>query len=221
MSHCCIIGCAALYVGYEIKWNIVFISRPYEKPIPISGREFKRGFGSLPFIAGHFFTGKMLKSKVGVCLLKVQFSSRWDFGRLCLIRPISGIQIRRYYYYLQHVPLQKIARACIFLSAKVEEQPRRLEHVINTAHFILNTGTPSNPRVYQPLDPHGDVSSLFWRQTVHFISVHCTSAWTALPSPNLKCRYLAMTLRSISVRWRSWSETRLLSFRPSVSPHLG
>eukprot|EP00116_Pleurobrachia_bachei_P013196 sb/3473458/ len=43
----------------------------------------------------------------------------------------------------------KIAKACIFLSAKVEEQPRRLEHVINTAHYILTYNTQGG---YKPLE---------------------------------------------------------------------
>ena len=80
-----------------------------------------------------------------------------------------------------------IAKACIFLSAKVEEQPRRLEHVINTAHFILNTGTPSNPRVYQPLDLHSDVRLLdtsiyllFWSVVVFYNEVLTSHIWLNL-----------------------------------------
>jgi cyclin T len=42
-----------------------------------------------------------------------------------------------------------MAPACLFLAAKVEEQPRKLEHVIKVAHACLNrdhnTPTP-DPR---------------------------------------------------------------------------
>jgi len=31
-----------------------------------------------------------------------------------------------------------MAQACLFLAAKVEEQPRKLEHVIKVAHMILH-----------------------------------------------------------------------------------
>jgi cyclin T len=40
-----------------------------------------------------------------------------------------------------------VAPACLFLAAKVEEQPRRLEHVIREAHMLL---APT-----QPLDARG------------------------------------------------------------------
>ena len=42
---------------------------------------------------------------------------------------------------------QWVAPACLFLAAKVEEQPRRLEHVIREAHMLL---APT-----QPLDARG------------------------------------------------------------------
>lgn len=44
-----------------------------------------------------------------------------------------------------------IAPAALFLAAKVEEQPRKLEHVIKVAHACLN---PQEP----PLDSRSDVS---------------------------------------------------------------
>lgn len=39
--------------------------------------------------------------------------------------------------------LQVIAPAALFLAAKVEEQPRKLEHVIKVAHACLNPQEPS------------------------------------------------------------------------------
>lgn len=44
-----------------------------------------------------------------------------------------------------------IAPAALFLAAKVEEQPRKLEHVIKVAHACLN---PQE----SPLDSRSDVS---------------------------------------------------------------
>lgn len=46
---------------------------------------------------------------------------------------------------------QVIAPAALFLAAKVEEQPRKLEHVIKVAHACLN---PQET----PLDSRSDVS---------------------------------------------------------------
>ena len=44
-----------------------------------------------------------------------------------------------------------MAQACLFLAAKVEEQPRKLEHVIKVAHMILH-------RDQAPLDTKSVVS---------------------------------------------------------------
>lgn len=38
---------------------------------------------------------------------------------------------------------QVISPAALFLAAKVEEQPRKLEHVIKVAHACLNPQEPS------------------------------------------------------------------------------
>lgn len=46
---------------------------------------------------------------------------------------------------------QVIAPAALFLAAKVEEQPRKLEHVIKVTHACLN---PQDP----PPDTRSDVS---------------------------------------------------------------
>lgn len=45
-----------------------------------------------------------------------------------------------------------IAAASLFLAAKVEEQPRKLEHVIKVAHICLH-------REQAPLDTKSEVSS--------------------------------------------------------------
>lgn len=46
-----------------------------------------------------------------------------------------------------------ISAAALFLAAKVEEQPRKLEHVIKVAHICLHRDQPS-------LDSRSDVSTL-------------------------------------------------------------
>lgn len=43
-----------------------------------------------------------------------------------------------------------MAPCCLFLAAKVEEQPRKLEHVIRVAHACLHRGAP-------PLDTSSEV----------------------------------------------------------------
>jgi hypothetical protein len=43
-----------------------------------------------------------------------------------------------------------MAAAALFLAAKVEEQPRKLEHVIKVAHMCLNRDQP-------PLDTKSEV----------------------------------------------------------------
>lgn len=63
---------------------------------------------------------------------------------------------------------QVIAPAALFLAAKVEEQPRKLEHVIKVAHACLNPQEPSP-------DVRSDVSVglrllLFLRDRSDFIS---------------------------------------------------
>ena len=45
-----------------------------------------------------------------------------------------------------------MAPCCLFLAAKVEEQPRKLEHVIRVAHACLHREGP-------PLDPKSEVKN--------------------------------------------------------------
>jgi len=48
--------------------------------------------------------------------------------------------------------LQSMSGACLFLAAKVEEQPRKLEHVIRTGYMCTHRDQP-------PLDVKSDVSA--------------------------------------------------------------
>jgi len=50
------------------------------------------------------------------------------------------------------VILQSMSSACLFLAAKVEEQPRKLEHVIRTGYMCTHREQP-------PLDVKSDVSA--------------------------------------------------------------
>lgn len=55
---------------------------------------------------------------------------------------------------------QVIAPAALFLAAKVEEQPRKLEHVIKVAHACLNPQDPS-PDIRSDVSAFS-VISLLW-----------------------------------------------------------
>ena len=46
-----------------------------------------------------------------------------------------------------------MSTACLFLAAKVEEQPRKLEHVLKTCHGCLHREEP-------PLDVTSNVSNI-------------------------------------------------------------
>lgn len=61
---------------------------------------------------------------------------------------------------------QVIAPAALFLAAKVEEQPRKLEHVIKVAHACLNPQEPSP-------DVRSDVS--VQKHGSQLASHHCVS----------------------------------------------
>ena len=60
-----------------------------------------------------------------------------------------------------------MAAAALFLAAKVEEQPRKLEHVIKVAHMCLNRDQP-------PLDTKSEVSLFFLSllSTMDAVSCH-------------------------------------------------
>ena len=53
-------------------------------------------------------------------------------------------------------PLQIISQTTLFLAAKVEEQPRKLEHVIKIAHACISPQEPA-------LDTKSNVSKLWLR----------------------------------------------------------
>ena len=52
-------------------------------------------------------------------------------------------------YFVCFLTPQSIAAAALFLAAKVEEQPRKLEHVVRVAHVLSNRERPQ-------LDPKSD-----------------------------------------------------------------
>jgi len=54
-------------------------------------------------------------------------------------------------YCVCFVMLQSMSGACLFLAAKVEEQPRKLEHVIRTGYMCTHRDQP-------PLEVKSDVS---------------------------------------------------------------
>lgn len=79
------------------------------------------------------------------------------------IIPLSPIFIRiltlSFFSILQNVKiqlviLQVIAPCCLFLSAKLEEQPRKLEHVIKVANLCLQNTDQLDPKseVYMGLE---------------------------------------------------------------------
>ena len=57
--------------------------------------------------------------------------------------------------------LQIISQTTLFLAAKVEEQPRKLEHVIKVAHACVN---PQDP----PLDTKSNVSDVYGWDVLHY-----------------------------------------------------
>ena len=52
-------------------------------------------------------------------------------------------------------PQQNIAAAFLFLACKVEEQPRKLEHVVTVAYGCLHRGEPM-------IDPSSEVNNVFY-----------------------------------------------------------
>lgn len=68
---------------------------------------------------------------------------------------------RLIYYLTEFLFLQSISACAIFLAAKVEEQPRKLEHVIKVAHMCLHRDSPA-------LDIKSEVSSSLPKQFLFF-----------------------------------------------------
>jgi len=62
-------------------------------------------------------------------------------NQLCINTAI--VYMHRFYMYHSFQQFQKntISTASIFLAAKVEEQPRKLEYVIKIAHYCLHRDT--------------------------------------------------------------------------------
>ena len=62
--------------------------------------------------------------------------------QLCINTAI--VYMQRFYMFHSFTRFHRnsIASAALFLAAKVEEQPRKLEHVIKVAHMCLHRGAP-------------------------------------------------------------------------------
>ena len=62
--------------------------------------------------------------------------------QLCINTAI--VYMQRFYMFHSFTRFHRnsIASAALFLAAKVEEQPRKLEHVIKVAHMCLHRGQP-------------------------------------------------------------------------------
>ncbi|XP_072173487.1 uncharacterized protein [Diadema setosum] len=74
---------------------------------------------------------------------------RLQVFQLCINTAI--VYMHRFYMYhtFTRFPRNSIAAAALFLAAKVEEQPHKLEHVIRVCHACLHRGEP-------PLDPRSN-----------------------------------------------------------------
>lgn len=73
--------------------------------------------------------------------------------------------MHRFYVFHSLVQFHRnaIATAALFLAAKVEEQPRKVEHVLKVAHMCLHRETPTS------LDTKSEVCvSLFWCATLPY-----------------------------------------------------
>jgi len=67
---------------------------------------------------------------------------RLEVTQLCINTAI--VYMQRFYMFHSFTRFHRnsIASAALFLAAKVEEQPRKLEHVIKIAHMCLHRGQP-------------------------------------------------------------------------------
>merc|ERR1712110_1286520 len=67
---------------------------------------------------------------------------RLEVTQLCINTAI--VYMQRFYMFHSFTRFHRnsIASAALFLAAKVEEQPRKLEHVIKVAHMCLHRGAP-------------------------------------------------------------------------------
>uniref|UniRef100_A0A2R5LKS1 Putative cdk9 kinase-activating protein cyclin t n=1 Tax=Ornithodoros turicata TaxID=34597 RepID=A0A2R5LKS1_9ACAR len=77
---------------------------------------------------------------------------RLSVTQLCINTAI--VYMHRFYYYHSFTKFHRnaIAACALFLAAKVEEQPRKLEHVIKVAHVCLHRDAPAlnpNSEAYQ------------------------------------------------------------------------
>merc|ERR1711881_348904 len=72
---------------------------------------------------------------------------RLEVTQLCINTAI--VYMQRFYMFHSFTRFHRnsIASAALFLAAKVEEQPRKLEHVIKVAHMCLHRGGQPPPNV--------------------------------------------------------------------------
>ncbi|XP_035658177.1 cyclin-T2-like, partial [Branchiostoma floridae] len=68
---------------------------------------------------------------------------RLTVNQLCIITAIVYMHRLYMYHSFTKIPQKSLAAACLFLAAKVEEQPRKLEHVIRVAHVCLHRDSPN------------------------------------------------------------------------------
>merc|ERR1719226_209264 len=67
---------------------------------------------------------------------------RLQVTQLCINTAIVYMQRFYMFHSFSRFHRNSIAAAALFLAAKVEEQPRKLEHVIKIAHMCLHRGQP-------------------------------------------------------------------------------
>ncbi|XP_077869552.1 cyclin-T1-like [Saccoglossus kowalevskii] len=78
---------------------------------------------------------------------------RMNVTQLCINTAI--VYMHRFYMHHSFTKFHRnsISPACLFLAAKVEEQPRKLEHVVRVAHACLHREGPT-------LDPQSEVRKI-------------------------------------------------------------
>lgn len=93
--------------------------------------------------------GQIYFSNTCVIILNYLFYQKYFLNfyfstQLCINTAI--VYMHRFYVFhsFTHFPWQSIASAALFLAAKVEEQPRKLEHVIKVAHLCKNHNNHAN-----------------------------------------------------------------------------
>ncbi|OQR79101.1 hypothetical protein BIW11_05968, partial [Tropilaelaps mercedesae] len=94
---------------------------------------------------------KELSQRQQTANLIQEMGQRLHVNQLCINTAI--VYMHRFYRFHSFTMFNRndIAQCALFLAAKVEEQPRKLEHVIKCARATLNKGAPQ-------LDPQSEVA---------------------------------------------------------------